>query len=158
MYIKFCRRDVVDKKDENFSTKLSVELKGTNGGLCCAHSWSACCSPLSGKQTEGKERLYRFGCLLLTVLCFLLLLVVVFLSMKREWTPPVCSSEAETPKNQIKSLGSQCSHCLLFFSCFFYFLVQSGSPSCSIQEYQQMHNDCKCKTAKVKCKNNKKIK
>lgn len=31
MYIKFCRWDAEDKKDENLSAKLSVELEEANG-------------------------------------------------------------------------------------------------------------------------------
>ncbi|XP_037532168.1 early activation antigen CD69 [Nematolebias whitei] len=104
MYIKFCRWDVEDKKDENLSAKLSVELEGENG-----------------KWTEGKERLYRFGCLLLTVLCFLLLLVVVFLSMKLQSGSPSCPTQM-CQKMQNNYLNSQqCSKGWIPFgkSCFF---------------------------------------
>ncbi|XP_019948672.2 early activation antigen CD69 isoform X2 [Paralichthys olivaceus] len=68
MYIKFCRNYGEDKKDEakeNLSSKLSVELEGERG-----------------KQTEGNTRLYRAGCLFLTLICLILLLVIIILSVK----------------------------------------------------------------------------
>ncbi|KAI3360517.1 hypothetical protein L3Q82_002404 [Scortum barcoo] len=70
MYIKFCRGYGEVKKDEakaNLSpgSKLSVELEGEKGN-----------------QTEGNARLYRAGCIFLTIICLVLLLVVVILSVK----------------------------------------------------------------------------
>ncbi|KAM4580937.1 early activation antigen CD69 isoform 2-T2 [Odontesthes bonariensis] len=82
MYIKFCRSYVEDKKDEDgekLASKLSVELDGEKG-----------------KQNEGNERLYRAACLLLSVICLVLLLVVIALSVKLQTGSPVCSEKEET--------------------------------------------------------------
>lgn len=106
MYIKFCRSYGEDKKDEakeNLSSKLSVELEGEKGRpqlhfskpswwsvllslKCLANIWLM--SSSSAKQTEGNARLYRAGCILLTIMCLVLLLVVIVLSLKREYLQP----------------------------------------------------------------------
>lgn len=39
-------------------------------------------------KTEGNGRLYRFGCLILTLICLVLLLVVIVLCVKRECLQP----------------------------------------------------------------------
>ena len=45
-------------------------------------------SSSSGKPTEGNSRLYRAACLFLTIICLILLLVVIILSVKREYLQP----------------------------------------------------------------------
>ncbi|GAA6220542.1 early activation antigen CD69-like isoform X3 [Lates japonicus] len=82
MYIKFCRSYGEDKKDEakeNLSSKLSVELEGEKA-----------------KQTEGNARLYRAGCVLLTIMCLVLLLIVIVLSLKLQ-----TGSTTDCPENEV---------------------------------------------------------
>lgn len=94
MYIKFCRGYGVDEKDEageNLSpeSKLPVELAGGEGRpqpLCvCAHRQIPL-KHVSGEQ--GNTRPHRAACLFLTVLGLVLLLLVVLLSVKREYLQP----------------------------------------------------------------------
>uniref|UniRef100_A0A1A7Z0S8 C-type lectin domain-containing protein n=1 Tax=Iconisemion striatum TaxID=60296 RepID=A0A1A7Z0S8_9TELE len=109
MYIKFCRWHVEDKKekpDENLSSKLSVELEGGKG-----------------QQVGGNERLYRCGCFVLTGICLLLLLIVIFLSLKHG--SQVCTVQEchqQFSLNQDKHLGcQQCARGWLPYgkSCYF---------------------------------------
>ncbi|AWO96446.1 putative C-type lectin domain family 4 member E-like isoform 2 [Scophthalmus maximus] len=48
------------------------------------------------KQTEGNARLYRAGCLILTIICLVLLLLVIVLSMKLQSGSEVCPEREET--------------------------------------------------------------
>ncbi|XP_035018640.1 early activation antigen CD69 isoform X1 [Hippoglossus stenolepis] len=50
----------------------------------------------AGKQTEGNARLYRAGCLFLTLICLVLLLVVIILSVKLQTGSPDCPGSWET--------------------------------------------------------------
>lgn len=57
----------------------------------CSHysnrlTW--CVPSPSGKKTETNTRLYRAACLFLTIICLVLLLVVIILSVKREYLQP----------------------------------------------------------------------
>lgn len=79
-----------------------LSLRGTKVGLSCflkpqwwsvvcwltylTNIWLMFCS--LGKQTEGKAHLYRAGCLLLTVISLVLLLIVIILGLKREYLQP----------------------------------------------------------------------
>ncbi|XP_018538212.1 early activation antigen CD69 isoform X3 [Lates calcarifer] len=107
MYIKFCRSYGEDKKDEakeNLSSKLSVELEGEKA-----------------KQTEANARLYRAGCILLTIMCLVLLLVVIVLSLKLQNGSHTDCPESEipiTPGHITPKSASPCNyeHCKDFFS------------------------------------------
>ncbi|XP_071324372.1 early activation antigen CD69 isoform X2 [Trachinotus anak] len=86
MYIKFCRGYGDDKKDEakeNLSSKLSVELEGEKG-----------------KQTEGSARLYRAGCVFLTIFSLVLLLVVIILSVKLQTGSAACPQRQEAAEQK----------------------------------------------------------
>ncbi|XP_017270940.1 early activation antigen CD69 isoform X2 [Kryptolebias marmoratus] len=106
MYIKFCRWNVEDKnkKDENSSAKLSVELEGEKD-----------------KQAGGNERLYRYGCLFLTVLCFILVLVIVILCMKLQTGSTSCAEKSQLIHTGEHNCVQQCAKGWILFgkSCFF---------------------------------------
>ncbi|XP_063735320.1 early activation antigen CD69 isoform X2 [Eleginops maclovinus] len=96
MYIKFCSIYGQDKKDgagENLSpeSNLSVELHDEKG-----------------KQTKGNARLYRAGCLFLTIICLVLLLVVIILSMKLQTGSTICPGRNEAVER--RPSDSTCSH------------------------------------------------
>ncbi|XP_060936760.1 early activation antigen CD69 [Limanda limanda] len=97
MYIKFCRIYGGDKKDdakENLSSQLSVELEGERG-----------------KQTEGNARLYRAGCLFLTLICLVLLLAVIFLSVKLQTGSKDCPGRGEAVAGRAStSLTATCNY------------------------------------------------
>ncbi|XP_022056841.1 C-type lectin domain family 6 member A isoform X2 [Acanthochromis polyacanthus] len=86
MYLKFFRGYFEEKKDEGGDEELSVDLQkkkkeeGEEGG----------------KPPQGNVRLYRAGCLLLSLLCFVLLLAVIILSMKLQTESTVCLDPAQT--------------------------------------------------------------
>ncbi|XP_013868081.1 CD209 antigen-like protein D isoform X1 [Austrofundulus limnaeus] len=103
MYIKFCRWGSEDKKDENSSSKLTVEL-----------------GEEKAKETKGNERLFRYGCVFLTVLCFIFLLVIVFLSMKLGSGSPPCTVQ-QCPHFNPKQHEQLCAKGWIYFnkSCFF---------------------------------------
>nr|XP_046255223.1 C-type lectin domain family 9 member A isoform X2 [Scatophagus argus] len=93
MYIKFCSSYGEDKKDEanaklSPQSKLSVELEGEKD-----------------KQAEGKASLYRAGCVLLTIICLILLLIVIILGVKLQTGSMICpeggepkAADSEKPK------------------------------------------------------------
>ncbi|XP_039973558.1 early activation antigen CD69 isoform X2 [Xiphias gladius] len=98
MYIKLCRIYGEDKKDEakeNLSSKLSVELEGEKG-----------------KQTGGTARLYRAGCLFLTIICLILLLVIIVLSLKFQNGSTVCPEreEIKIADKQVPSFAPTCNY------------------------------------------------
>ncbi|XP_056236308.1 early activation antigen CD69 isoform X1 [Seriola aureovittata] len=51
----------------------------------------------AGKQTEGNARLFRAGCLFLTIICLVLLLVVIILAMKLQAGSTICPEREEIP-------------------------------------------------------------
>ncbi|XP_041798017.1 C-type lectin domain family 9 member A isoform X2 [Chelmon rostratus] len=86
MYIKFCRGYGEDKKEEASAdlspkSKLSVNLEGQKD-----------------QQTKGNTRLYRAVCLFLALICLVLLLVVIFLSVKLQTGSTVCPEREEAIK------------------------------------------------------------
>ncbi|CAB1448925.1 unnamed protein product [Pleuronectes platessa] len=97
MYIKFCRIYGGDKKDdakENLSSQLSVELEGEKG-----------------KQTQGNARLYRAGCLFLTLICLVLLMAVIFLSVKLQTGSKDCPGSGEAGAGRTStSLTATCNY------------------------------------------------
>ncbi|CAJ1062460.1 early activation antigen CD69 isoform X2 [Xyrichtys novacula] len=130
MYIKFCRSYGEDKKYEasansSSGSELSVELKGDKDS-----------------QTKEKTRPYRLACVILSLICLVLLLVVIILSVKlqtgitapweKEESTPQSKQGAQTcsfeqcqtlfPDVPLKNLGCrQCADGWLTFgrSCFF---------------------------------------
>lgn len=103
----------------------------------CGSSLTSICLvfSFSDKQTEGNARLYRFGCLLLTILCLILLLVVIILSMKREYLHcnnkliqdgPVIWEYKVCHMTLLQSGVLFCSSCLTLVR----FLVGAGSTVC----------------------------
>ncbi|XP_032414699.1 early activation antigen CD69 isoform X2 [Xiphophorus hellerii] len=93
----------------------------------------------TGKQDEGKTGLYRMLCLILTIICFLLLILVFVLGVKLQTGSTVCSGnsrfgdqqnptcsfedcQSRFPKSQFNKLPCrQCASGWLTFgkSCFF---------------------------------------
>ncbi|XP_054477641.1 C-type lectin domain family 9 member A-like [Anoplopoma fimbria] len=73
----------------------------------------------SGKQTEGNTRLYRAGCLFLTIICLVLLLVIIILSVKLQTGSTVCHERAETTAADSEGppFAPRCSHeeCMALF-------------------------------------------
>ncbi|XP_018538211.1 C-type lectin domain family 2 member D isoform X2 [Lates calcarifer] len=73
------------------------------------------------KQTEANARLYRAGCILLTIMCLVLLLVVIVLSLKLQNGSHTDCPESEipiTPGHITPKSASPCNyeHCKDFFS------------------------------------------
>ncbi|XP_028984911.1 early activation antigen CD69 isoform X2 [Betta splendens] len=104
MYIKFCRGYAEDKKEdvkESLSSKLSVELEAEKG-----------------TPTEGRARRYPSGCLFLSILCLILLVVVIILSMKLVTGSKVCPERQETPADPA---------------------IRPSSPSCSYEQCQAQY-------------------
>uniref|UniRef100_A0AAQ6IVW9 C-type lectin domain-containing protein n=1 Tax=Anabas testudineus TaxID=64144 RepID=A0AAQ6IVW9_ANATE len=63
------------------------------------------------KQPEGNARLYRFGCLILALICLVLLLVVIILSVKLQNDSTLCPEKQETTTTDTESISisSSCS-------------------------------------------------
>lgn len=74
----------------------------------------------AGKQTEGNIRLYRAVCVILTIICLVLLLVVIILSAKFQTGSAVCPDIEETKatNRQSPSLTPTCNYeqCQTHFS------------------------------------------
>ncbi|TKS82210.1 C-type lectin domain family 4 member E [Collichthys lucidus] len=98
MYIKFCRSYGEDKKDEagaslSPKSQLSVELEGEKGIQCA---------------TVGTFRMYRIACLVLSIICLLLLMIIIILGVKFQHGATECSTNEKFVSD--KQALSTCSY------------------------------------------------
>ncbi|XP_038140449.1 C-type lectin domain family 4 member C [Cyprinodon tularosa] len=100
MYIKFWRSYFKDEKEKPDEGSLSVELEGEKG-----------------KQAERNAGLYRLPCLILSVVCLILLILVCILGVKLQNTTTVCPGNG-------RSEDQQCP-----------------DPACSIEECQDRYQN-----------------
>lgn len=98
-------------------------------------------SSSSDQQTKGNTRLYRAVCLFLALICLVLLLVVIFLSVKREYLQPWICFHATTNhcwRDYVSNTRAECERIVVFhqqcrnkrkymseFHCFILFLGQT---------------------------------
>ncbi|XP_029928978.1 C-type lectin domain family 4 member E isoform X2 [Myripristis murdjan] len=97
MYIKFCRNYGLETKPPDEAnaklspeSKLSVELEGEKG---------------KETQTQGNVRVYRALCVLLSIICLVLLLVIIILGMKFQAGSKACPEGEAITEADVRSVG-----------------------------------------------------
>lgn len=78
-------------------------------------------APTKGKQSEGKARLYRAACVLLTIICLILLLVVIILGVKLQTGSTACPETQELSSKDARVLTA------------------SAPPTCSLEKCQSLY-------------------
>lgn len=100
------------------------------------------------EKREDKTRAYKLACLILSVLCLILLLLVIFLSSKREYQVSECHRSAQHGRLAAALVVPFLNSTHRFLSI----LVPTGShfcpenelrtisPTCSLETCQTLHN------------------